>query len=272
MMFRILLVVVLFNCPLISIGQNKPSNKIPKNRAGDAGSEYLDRTKFPTYFGLQFRTLVPSSIGGSASFSNADQNFTLDFSSLVGGSYGVTIRKGITKLIAFETGINYVKRTYQLKSAYADSSYNWSTSLSFISYEIPLNALVYIQMGKKTFANVSMGTFLNYSPSFVHKELVITGLNKFNHFGITRSKANFCFNTSVGVEYRTEKSGFFYFGGSAVVPIIPIFDLYSEYNYGTNTIRQFKSPIAGSYLSIDVKYIFQNIKNKGTQFNKGPGE
>ena len=80
-------------------------------------------------------------------------------------------------------------------------------------------------------------------------------------------------NANVGFEFRTEKNGFFYLGGVARVPFKPLFDLYVQYDYtGTDYQSIMHGTVDGSFLSIELKYFFPNIKNKGIQFQKGPIE
>jgi hypothetical protein len=80
-------------------------------------------------------------------------------------------------------------------------------------------------------------------------------------------------NANVGFEFRTEKNGFFYLGGVARVPFKPLFDLYVQYDYtGTDYQSILHGPVDGSFLSIELKYFFPNIKNKGLQFQDGPVE
>ncbi|MBI1835685.1 MAG: hypothetical protein HYR91_00315, partial [Flavobacteriia bacterium] len=214
--------------------------------------------------------IIPSSFLGEQKFDVSDQNFTTTFYQKVGYSYGATIRIGLTKLLAFETGINYNKRNFGIKASLIDSNFYEKNNISFVNYDIPLNGLVYIQMSERFYANVSMGAMLSFGSSNIKKVYYFSGVNNFIHEGQLARRTNINVNASIGFEYRTEKKGYFYFGGSAVVPIAPLFYLFNYYRYSESVINVNKHPVKGSYMTIDLKYFFPNIKNKGTQFTKGP--
>ena len=150
-----------------------------------------------------------------------------------------------------------------------DSNIYARNDLTFISYDIPINGLVYIQMGRQLFMNASLGLALTFKPTDVGILTKPGGSNLFYHTGFANRKAGVDINANIGVEYRTKKSGFFYIGGSGRVPLAPLFQLIAQYKYQgiKNTV---KGNVDGSYLSIDVKYFFPNIRNRGVQFTRGP--
>lgn len=248
-------------------GKNPNNKAVKKKKKID-----LENPKYPSYFGFQFRPIIPSSFLGEQVFTTSLNNFSTTFSQKYGYSFGATIRVGMTKLIAFETGINYNQRHFGIDASIADSGFYEKTTLGFVNYDIPLNALVYIQLSDKIYANAAMGGMLSFSPTNVAKHYFVGGVNNFYHSGQLKRKANFNLNASIGFEYRTEKKGFFYFGGSAVIPVSPLFYLYSQYRSSVNVLLSTINPVSGSYMTVDLKYFFPNIKNKGTQFTKGPIE
>jgi hypothetical protein len=129
--------------------------------------------------------------------------------------------------------------------------------------------LVYIQMGKQVFMNASLGLALTFKPTDVGILTKPGGSNLFYHTGLVKRKTGFDINANIGFEYRTKKSGFFYLGGSGRVPLAPLFQMIAQYKYqGIKTTVS--GNIDGSYLSIDLKYFFPNIRNRGVQFTHGP--
>ena len=78
-------------------------------------------------------------------------------------------------------------------------------------------------------------------------------------------------NANIGFEYRTSKSGFFYLGGSFQYPFSPIYTLAAAYNYKNASSVAF-GKLGGTYITVDFKYFFPNIRNKGEQFQQGPIE
>jgi hypothetical protein len=227
------------------------------------------RDKIPSYFGLQFRPIFPTRFIGKPTTTLSKDGFTTSVSQALGYSFGGIVRVGITKLIAFETGINFVERHFNVEMSLPDSSLSARNIMTFISYDVPLNALVYIQLSKRIYANASLGIAATFKPSNVGIVNSPGGANTFTHTGFVQNKFALDFNANFGFEYRTEKSGFFYIGGTAKVPFRPLFDLIAQYkNQGNKTTIY--GQVDGTFLTLDFKYFFPNIRNKGTQFMKGP--
>lgn len=227
------------------------------------------KEKFPSYFGIQVRPVFPTRFIGESSASFSQDGFATTISQKVGYSFGGTVRAGLTKLIALETGINFTQRNFDIEMSVADSNVFATNDLSFIQYDIPLNALIYVQLSEKFFMNASLGVALNFKPTDVGVLTLPGGSFSFTHTGRVNSLATVDLNANFGFEYRTEKSGFFYIGGSARVPFSPLFTLVSQYKYqGYKTTIY--GDVDGSFLSIDFKYFFPNISKKGPQFQRGP--
>jgi len=249
-MVKILLPILFISLSLYSVGQVK-------------------KERFPSYFGIQVRPVFPTRFIGESSASFLKDGFSTTITQKAGYSFGGTVRAGLTKLIALETGINFTERNFDIDMAVADSNIFASNDLSFIQYDIPLNALIYVQLSEQFFMNASLGVALNFKPSDVGVLTLPGGSFSFTHAGRVNSLATVDLNANFGFEYRTEKSGFFYIGGSARVPFSPLFTLVSQYKY-----QGFKTTIYGdvdgSFLSIDFKYFFPNISKRGPQFQRGP--
>jgi hypothetical protein len=229
------------------------------------------KEKFPSYFGFQYRPLFPTRFIGDPETIMIQEEFSTTLSQQMGFSFGGTIRAGITKLIAIETGINLTRRNFDVSMSIPDSNLFATNQLRFLSYDIPINGLVYVQLSEQFFMNASLGLNLSYKPTNVGILTLPGGLHSFTHTGRNRSKLIFGVNANFGFEYRTEKSGFFYIGGSGIVPFSPLFNMAAQYkNQGyTNTIY---ADVDGSFLAIDLKYFFPNIQSKGPQFKRGPIE
>lgn len=232
------------------------------------------KEKVPSYFGFQVRPVFPTRFIGNpiTEFRSGSEEpllLTTKFSQKLGYSFGATVRAGLTKLIALETGINYTQRNFDIEMALPDSSIFGQNSLGFINYDIPINALFYIRLSERWYMNASLGIAVTFAPTHVEAETNPISIHYFKQTGFVDNKVGLDANANVGFEFRTEKSGFFYIGGSGRVPFKPIFSLFSEHHYqGYHTYS--KAPVDGSFLSIDFKYFFPNIANKGVQFKEGP--
>jgi len=225
----------------------------------------------PSYFGLHVRTLFPTQFIGTNTLELEEAGFFSTISQRVGYSFGGTVRAGLTDLISIETGINFNQRHYNIDFSVPDSNIFGSTDLSFIEYDIPINALFYIRLSDKWYSSASMGFALTFKPTNVQTFAQPSGPHRFIYTGLLRRKIGFDAMANFGFEYRTEKKGFFYMGGSARVPFSPLFDIIASYEWEGTSRRTF-GEMDGSYLSLDLKYFFPNIRNKGPQFNEGPIE
>jgi len=225
----------------------------------------------PSYFGFRVRTIFPSQFIGVNTLDLEKDGFYSTISQRVGYSFGGTVRVGLTDLISIETGINFNQRYYDISFNVPDSNITGTGELGFIEYDIPLNALFYIRLSDKWYANASMGLALTFKPTDVRTIEQPFAPHLFRYTGRTRRKVGMDAMANFGFEYRTEKKGIFYLGGTARVPFSPLFDMIASYEWQGVAIRTF-GEMDGSYLSLDFKYFFPNIRNRGVQFQDGPIE
>lgn len=229
-----------------------------------------NKERFPSYFGFQFKPLIPGDFLAKSQVTIREGNFNSTYSQKYGYSFGGIVRIGLTKLISFETGINQVKRNYNVDFSLPDSSKMGSTNFGVISYDIPLNAMVYIQLSKKIFTNASLGTSFVYYPSnvgashYVDNEVLFVAEGRRNRIFDAEINANF------GFELRTIKNGFFYLGASAKIPFSPIFKVASSYEFKSQDPIVAIGTINGAYLSLDLRFFFPNVKSTGQNNPDGP--
>lgn len=232
------------------------------------------KTKVPSYFGVQIKPILPTQFIGNSITTQEKEGFKTVMTQKVGYSFGGVVRVGLTKLIALETGINFNQRTFGLDMSHPDSNAFATNTMSFVTYDIPVKALIYIRLADKWFMNTAVGADISYNPTNVGVKTLATNNDAFQHTGFGR-KVNFELNASIGFEFRTEKKGFFYLGGTAAVPFLPIFYLRSEYQHGgVPKIRTDANDgkVDGSYLAIEFKYFLPVVKSKGSPFKGGPIE
>ncbi len=243
-----------------------------------ASSQIKHKAKVPSYFGIRLSPIFPTQFIGERTLTmQQDVNDPFKLSTTItqkmGFSFGGTVRAGLTKLLAIETGLNFTQRNFDLSMELPDSLIRATNTLEFIQYDLPVNALFYIQLSNEWFMDASLGIAGTFSPTHVGTVTVPEKKQEFRHTGIVQSKFGLDLNANLGFEFRTKKNGFFYLGGSARVPFQPLFNLYLEYNYtGSAVNKVLNGEVDGSYLAIEFKYFFPNIKNKGPQFQKGPIE
>ncbi|MFA7274119.1 MAG: outer membrane beta-barrel protein [Crocinitomicaceae bacterium] len=230
------------------------------------------REKYPTYFALQLRGLIPNKFSEQKLNTVFNDTLTSSIYQKNGFSFGGIIRKRYTKSLGVETGLNLSKRYYDLTVSVPDSGLAFNKDFSFTTFELPVNGLVFIQLTNKFFANAGLGVSAIYKPSSVGV-LFKEGKNAFTLGGIAYRKFNFNINAQLGFEFASEKSGTFYLGGSAHIPLTPLFAYVAHYSYANSdfasaVVYDQRSP----FFTVDLRFYFPTIRNKGNQPLKGPIE
>lgn len=204
-----------------------------------------------TTFGLQFKPIISSEIinTGPQSLKQGAINFTIEPNQ--GYSFGMVIRKGFNKQFSFETGINYSKRNYKLNITNDTLVFNGKSDFSYVIYEIPALALIYVQMGRNVYLNTAFGMAANFLPSSWESNDYY-----FNHFSERKSWIVPSLLANIGTEYRTYDKGYFYFGFSYHRPFANI--TRAGVGYVENRLEKETAffDITGNYLTIDLRYFF----------------
>ena len=116
-----------------------------------------------TSFGFVVKPIFPSSYfrtGAETKVATDTIGNTYQFklAQTSGFSAGAVLRKGITKNISVETGIQYVKRHYQLDITDDSTGFKGGSDFKIIGYEIPIQVLTLVQLSREIWMNVSLGT------------------------------------------------------------------------------------------------------------------
>jgi len=199
---------------------------------------------------------------GEQQFSENNIDFIL--TPRVGMNFGMAIRKGFTKSLSLETGINFLQRNYDLTITDMDSSFTGTSSFKLVNYELPVLGLVYVRLGKMIYMNVAGGMSFDIYPSELR-----TGGEYFDNLLLRSEWLNVSLPANVGWEYRTRKSGFIYFGASLHRPFTNIFReliLYEQYGKKENATFN----LSGNYITIDLRYFFHEDKEKKKKKLKKP--
>ena len=219
------------------------------------------RTKAENFFGIQVKPLIPIGVVGDRAFDITEDGFTSTISPMLGYSYGGVVRVGMTELLAIETGLNYIRRNYRASYSVADSSLYAEDELGYVSFEMPVNFLVYIKLGKQMFMNVSIGASGNFNASNIKSQINPEGKHIFIFEGRRTRYFDFNANADVGFEYRTQDNGTFYLGFSGRVPFSPTLAIATEYSYDTSEKVAY-GVVEGSTFSLSLRYFFHNHRKK----------
>jgi len=208
-------------------------------------------------FGIQFKPIFPVGFLGTGkqTVTVDSVNMKFDLALRSGYNFGMVIRKNFSQLLALETGINYVKRQYDL-DVY-DEDYKESSDFRIIGYEIPVSLLAYIQLGEFIYMNASLGASADmYASDVESSNTYHSSLTWRNHTFQAAIIAN------LGWELRTTQSGYFYLGASLHRPFDYEFTTEVHYHKPPKDLIVYQ-PLSGSYLTLDVRYFFpENPKKK----------
>jgi hypothetical protein len=235
----------------------------------------LTTSKYPTYFGICASPVIPNDFIGAKNtyFEDSTGAMQTTFTNKTGYTFGGIIRIGITKNISIETGLSQVRRVYNAQVNIPDSGIYRSQTLAFVNYDIPINGMIHVKLAQEWFMNANLGISINHYPSDV-RDSIIPGPGKSIYVeGRRTNRTYFSTNAGIGFEYRTKKSGIFYFGAGAKVPFRQtLFGVSIFKQSGTgNKIVAYK-PITAGYFTLDVRYYLPTQKKRNITFPKGPIE
>ena len=201
--------------------------------------------------GIQIKPIFPNSYVVSGTNTAIQDKVTYDVTLHSGYSMGMVIRHGFSDLLALESGINYIKRSYRLRIV--DENFTGDSRFRIVGYEIPVNLLVFIRLGEKMFMNASMGPSLDMFASDVQSYDYY-----FSHRSFRKSIFQPAVTANLGCEYRTPKSGYFYLGVSYHRPFSYIYVTKINYQGKKAVIES----LAGNYLTVDIRYFFYEDPKK----------
>lgn len=215
----------------------------------------LNAQKSVTTFGIQYKPIIPNSIIGTYYQEFNSGILQASIQQKLGHSFGMVIRRGITDLISFETGLEITQRKFDLNFAVEDSGYSAKDQVGFVGYEIPFKALIFIRLGEGLFMNTALGTSFNYYPSDISVNVPIKNNQYFLQEGARLNRIQGALLANIGFEYRTKKSGYFYLGSSFNLPFASIITFAMSYEHPPGDDVAIDN-VRGSYLTLDLRYYF----------------
>lgn len=206
-------------------------------------------------FGAQIKPIIPINYFGAGPVDLSDTVTNLSINPKLGYSIGMVLRRDFTNLLSFETGINYTRRNFDIITNEAKRDTSDKADFGFVSYQIPLQALVYIRLSENFYMNTSGGIGVDWYASSV---LSLGDNGLIQHLSKKAYWMHFSALANVGFEYRTEKKGRFYIGASFVNPLRPITNTIIRYNYQNADTQRYETKLRGTYITIDLRYFFAN--------------
>lgn len=209
-------------------------------------------------FGISLRPILPLELLDTGPISGTQASLSNTLTPRTGFNFGMFLQQRVTGSIAFETGIFMVRRNF--RSVYTEPVYGTSQQLdfAFIGYEIPLQALMYVQLGEQVWMNGSAGFSLDMYPSSV-SSLTSQGIDTLSFvYTVSTKRQNWVqlgLAINYGFEWRTPKNGAWYMGASYHRPFSQLGETRAELeinNVGTTVSHA----VNGSYLTADLRYVF----------------
>lgn len=205
--------------------------------------------------GIQYKPIFSSNFFNTGPVNETKEGVNFEIAPESGFCAGMIIRKGFTKTISLESGINYVKRNFNLNIT--DSGFTGNSGFGIVGYEIPVLGLIFIQLSDEIFMDAALGMSLDFYASDVR-----TNDYYFNHYSAYQSWFSPSLLANLGWEYRTAKSGYFYLGASYHRPFESIYRSFVQYIPNPNPEDQAIMDLQGNYLTLDLRYFFHSDPQK----------
>ena len=211
-----------------------------------------------TTFGIQYKPIIPSAYFNAANLSISSASYNFNLKPKYSNSFGMVIRRQINKTFSLESGLNYTQRNFKLSITNSAINLSDFTAFGMRSYELPLQLLTYVRASENWYLNIAFGISHNVLAS----DIFSYGEEKNNFYFQNTYRKNGGYSSllaNLGMEYRTESKGYYYFGASLHRPWKAIGRIYPEYDDKTrNTLedKEFYIEMLGNFVTIDFRYFF----------------
>ena len=203
-----------------------------------------------TTFGMQFKPIFVSDIGGGGAFITSEGPLSVGVMPSTGFAYGMIVRRGLTKNISIESGLNRVQSNYGYLFTDSDTEFERQLNFGIVSYEVPIKAMIFVRMGERLYLNNGLGFSVD-----IYASDVAVGDIQLEALTLRGAWAKIALEGHVGFEYRTKKAGYFYLGGTYHNPFSPVARSIVFYSTATD-LRHMDFFLRGGYLTLDLKYFF----------------
>ncbi|MGB0805142.1 MAG: hypothetical protein ACPGRC_00540 [Salibacteraceae bacterium] len=201
--------------------------------------------------GFQFKPMLGSGVFSNDAISDKTDSVVIAIKQEFGYSFGMTIRKEFTSVLAVETGLRFTQRNYTANIDSVFSGYTSNLNYRMIGYEIPFKAMVRLKGSDNSYFNVALGGQLDLYPSDVS-----TYNYEWKMELIRKSWVSGSFLANVGWEIHPVNKGTFYFGLAYNQPFTsPFTALFGGIN---DSYAAMSIPQNGTFFSLDFRYYFED--------------
>jgi hypothetical protein len=206
-----------------------------------------------TTFGIQYKPIIPAAYFNAANLSISSASYNFNLKPKYSNSFGMVIRRQINRTFSVESGLNYTQRNFKLSITNSAINLSDFTTFGMRSYELPLQLLTYVRASENWYLNIAFGISHNVLAS----DIFSYGEESENYFQKTYRKNGgySALLANVGMEYRTESKGYYYFGTSLHRTWKAIGRVFPEYDY-FNKDKEFSLDLLGNFVTLDFRYFF----------------
>ena len=211
-----------------------------------------------TTFGLQYKPIIPAAYFNSSHINESSGDYDFNLIPKYSNSFGMVIRYKINKTFWLESGLNYIQRNFELSVTNNNIGLDDFTKFGMRSYELPIQLLTYVRASEYWHLNLAFGI----SHNILASDVFSYAEDNQNYFQNTyRKNGGYrALLANVGMEYRTEAKGNYYFGTSLHRPWKAIAKIYPEYNAAPNNTfndnNKFSLDMIGNFVTLDFRYFF----------------
>ena len=206
------------------------------------------------YIGFLVGSMIPINNFGVSSIELSENNSNITLNNKIGYNFGMVFKSIFTKSFSLESGIVFYQRNFRLTGSSSNLSgvLRDTSFFSYISYGIPTQGIVYIQLGNELFLRNSIGFNIDFYASSVASKGIYFGID---HLSERARWINGSITGNLGFEKRSDQLGTFYFGAEVNIPISAIAVTKLKYNYGGNNPDRYENLfLRGNYFGIQFKY------------------
>jgi hypothetical protein len=206
-----------------------------------------------TTFGIQYKPIIPAAYFNSAEVIKPSGSYNFKLKPQYSNSFGMVIRQKINATFSIESGLNYTHRNFSLAINNSNLNLDDFTNFGMRSYELPIQLLAYVQTSGYWYVNVAFGVSHNVLASGIFSY----GEESENYFQNTYRKSGGyqALLANIGMEYRDEEKGYYYFGTSLHRPSKAIGRVFPEHD-DFNQDKDFSLDLLGNFVTLDFRYFF----------------
>ncbi len=211
--------------------------------------------------GFQFKPILGSGVFSNDPEMGNTDSLNIGIQQNFGYSFGMTIRKQFTKILAVETGLRLTQRNFTVSIDSLQNSYTNSLGYRVVAYDLPFKAMVRLRSSDNSYLSISLGGQMDLYPSdvFAYNTDWQVQVNR-------KSWVQGSFVANLGWEIHPIKKGIFYMGLSYNQPFsTPYAALVGSRNsnYSITNIKQ-----NGTSFALDFRYYFEPKKEKPKRKDK----